>query len=455
MSGTEDKNKNEYTGKKQWKKFELKKQTHYEDVTLKEVLLPEFRWKEIGLDLLSFVRNLFIANFIGLVIGGYCSLFGLLIIYVTKLRMEHEWLLYLLPFGGLAIVALYRWCGIKRSRGTNRILESISSGEIIPLRSTPLITVATAFTHLFGGSAGREGAALQIGGSIGNWLGVQLKFEQKDITIMTMCGMSAAFAALFGTPLAATVFSMEVISIGIMHYSAIVPCAVASIVGAKLAQFLGLVPEHFPVEQFAKLDWKMGLGIVIFSILSALASVIFCLILQKAEILYQKYLINPYVRIFVGGVLVIGITLLLGTRDYNGAGIQVIERMVEGEGIWALGFLAKMVLTALTLGAGFKGGEIVPTIFVGAAFGCVIAPVLGISGSVGAAMGICALFCGVTNCPLTAIVLSFELFGYEGMPYYLLVAAISYRLSGYTSLYHGQKIMYSKSRPEYINRHPE
>jgi H+/Cl- antiporter ClcA len=426
-----------------------------EETTLKDLLLPEFRWKEIGLDLLDFMRNLFMANFIGFVVGGYSSLFGMLIIYITKLRTEHAWLLFLLPFGGLAVVAVYRFAGIRKSRGTNRILESISSGEIIPLRAAPLITVATAITHLFGGSAGREGAALQIGGSIGNYVGVKLKYEQKDITVLTMCGMSAAFAALFGTPLAATVFSMEVISIGIMHYSAIVPCAVAAVVGSRLAQALGLAPEHFPVESMKVLDWKIGIEIIGFSVLCALVSIVFCLMLQKSEILNEKYLKNPYVRIFVGGVLVIVVTTLLGTRDYNGAGMQVIEQLTEGGSIWALGFLAKMVLTALTLGSGFKGGEIVPTIFVGAAFGSVVAPVFGISAAVGAAMGICALFCGVTNCPLTAILLSFELFGFEGMPYFLLVAAISYRLSGYTSLYHGQKIMYSKSRPEYINRHPE
>ncbi|NCB94014.1 MAG: chloride channel protein [Clostridia bacterium] len=394
------------------------------------------------------------ANLLGVVVGGYCSLFGMLILYVTKVRMEHEWILFLLPFGGLAIVWVYRRLGIMKSRGTNRILESISSGEVIPLKATPLITFATAVTHLLGGSAGREGAALQIGGSIGNWAGVKLKFQQKDITVMTMCGMSAAFSALFGTPLAATVFSMEVISIGIMHYSAIVPCAVAAIVGANLSRFMGLAPEKFPVNDFAALDWKIGLGIMAFSILSALVSIIFCLSLQKTEILYQKYLKNPYVRILAGGILVIAVTLLLGSRDYNGAGMQMIERMAAGDKVWMFGFIAKIMLTALTLGAGFKGGEIVPTIFIGAAFGCVAAPVFGISASVGAAMGVCALFCGVTNCPLTAILLSFELFGFEGMPYFLIVAAISYRLSGYTSLYHGQKIMYSKSRPEYINRRP-
>ena len=416
------------------------------------------RWKIKGkrvlADLKSFLINLAMAILIGILIGGYCSVFGILIKIVSQIREKNPPLLFLLPFGGLVIVAIYYGAGIKKSRGTNRILESIFTGEIIPLKATPLITIATVITHLFGGSAGREGAALQIGGSIGNYLGLGFKLEQKDVTILTMCGMSAAFSALFGTPLAACIFSMEVISIGIMHYSAIVPCAVSAILGAHISLFMGLKPEYFPVKEIPFLTVDKGLSILIFAIVCAVVSYIFCVLLHISEKSFQKYFKNAFARVFVGGCLVILFSLLLGSRDYNGAGMDLIEKMVEGEGLPAWGFVAKMFLTALTLGAGYKGGEIVPTIFVGAALGSLIGPFLGLPIGFGAALGICGLFCGVTNCPLTAIVLSFELFGFEGMPYFLLVAAISYRLSGYTSLYKGQKIMYSKSKPEYINRHP-
>lgn len=417
-----------------------------------------FRWKWKGKslvkDLKSFFVNLCMAILIGFLIGGYCSIFGIFVREVTRIHEKNPRLLFFLPLGGLFIIAVYYAAGIKKSRGTNRILESIFTGEIIPLKATPLITVGTLITHLFGGSAGREGAALQIGGSMGNYLGLGFKMEKKDVTILTMCGMSAAFSALFGTPLAACVFSMEVISIGIMHYSAIVPCAVSALLGANISLLMGLEPEYFPVKEIPRLTAGHGGGILLLAIICALVSYIFCVLLHLSEKGYQKFFKNAFLRAFVGGLLVIAFSLLFQTRAYNGSGIELIKDMVAGEGLPFWGFLAKMFLTALTLGAGYKGGEIIPTVFVGAALGTVFGPMLGFSVSLGAALGICGLFCGVTNCPLTAILLSFELFGFEGMPYYLLIAAISYRLSGYTSLYKGQKIIYSKSKPEYINRHP-
>ena len=417
-----------------------------------EQKIDKERLKGVGLDLLVFLRSLAMAILLGIGVGVYASAFAMLINYLTGVRTQNPWLLYLLPVGGLAIVGFYHLLKADDPKGTNRVLESISSeDETLPIKMTPLITVGTSITHLFGGSAGREGAALQIGGSIGATFARALKLGKTEVMIMTMCGMSAAFSAMFGTPLTATIFAMEVVSIGILHYSAIVSCAVSALVAGLMGRLIGYVPETYPHVSFPSFSILNGLSALALGILCAALSVVFCIILHKTEYILKKLLKNQYLRTVVGGALVIGITLLLGTRDYNGAGGSVIEQALNGNALW-YSFLIKMILTAITLGACYKGGEIIPTIFVGATFGCVAGPLLGLPAATGAALGICGVFCGVTNCPLASIALCFELFGISGLPLFLIVAAVSFRLSGYYSLYTGQQIMYSKTHPLLINR---
>lgn len=407
-------------------------------------------WKLVGRDLWFFLRNLVLAVVVGIGVGAYAAGFALLISWITAFRSSHMWLIFFLPAGGLAIVALYRLCGVKNPKGTNRVLESISSREELPVLMAPLITAATAITHFFGGSAGREGAALQIGGSLGRAFGNLIKLDEKNITVMTLCGMSAAFSAMFGTPLTAAIFAMEVISIGIMHYSALVPCAIASLAASLMAKLIGVSGEAYSVS-FPDFGWVIALKAIVFGIACALVSSVFCILLHKVERWYHKYLPNQYLRALCGGVFVIFVTMLTGSSDYNGAGSNIIEEAVAGNAV-PYAFLVKMIITALTLGAGFKGGEIVPTLFIGATFGCVFGPLIGIPAGTAAALGMCALFCGVTNCPVASILLAIELFGTDGLALYLIVVAVSYRLSGYYGLYSGQKIMYSKTAPTFVNR---
>lgn len=407
--------------------------------------------KAVSYDIYAFFRNTLFAVVLGLGIGAYATGFALLINLITDFRMEHNWLILLLPVGGLAIVGFYHLLGAYSPKGTNRVLESISSDEQLPLRMTPLITVGTAITHFFGGSAGREGAALQIGGSLGMWFGKTIRLDKREITVMTLCGMSAAFSAMFGTPLTAAIFSMEVVSIGILHYSAFVPCVVSALSAGLMANWIVYVPEAYPSVAFPDFSWLNGLQALGIGIACAVVSIAFCILLHRTEHLYQKYIPNSYLRAITGGMLVVLLTVCLGTADYNGAGIPVIFAALSGDAVW-YAFLAKMLMTALTLGACFKGGEIIPTIFVGATFGCVFAPLLGVAAPVGAVLGVCGVFCGVTNCPIASICLCIELFGMKGMPLFIIVAAVSYRLSGYYGIYTGQKIMYSKSRPMFINR---
>jgi len=388
----------------------------------------------------------------GLIIGPIGSAFYYCVKTVTAMRLEHSWYIYLLPFGGILIVGLYRLLKDEHDTGTNLVLSAIHSEEEVPLRMAPLIFITTLITHLFGGSAGREGAALQLGGSIGGSLGRLFHFNEKDKHVMIMCGMSAAFSSLFGTPMAAAIFSIEVVSVGIMHYSALVPCVISALVAKNVASFLGITADTFSISNLPVFSIKYAALISLLAILCAAVSIFFCIMLHQTESLYQKIFKNRYLRAFIGGCILVVITLLVGNQTYNGSGIVTIERCFLGEEVSPWAFLLKIIFTALTIAAGFKGGEIVPSFFIGGTFGYLFGNLMGLSPSLCTAIGMTSVFCGVTNCPITSLLMSFELFGYEGMPFFLLAVALSYMLSGYYGLYLNQKIIYSKYKTEYINR---
>ena len=397
------------------------------------------------------IRWVIFAILSGLIVGGIGTLFYFGMYLVTLTRTKNPWLIFLLPVSGLVIVGCYRLLHDEKDTGTNLVLSAIHSDEELPLRMAPLIFLSTLITHLFGGSAGREGAALQLGGSIGNGLGKLFCFDDKDKHIMIMCGMSAAFSALFGTPMAAAVFSMEVVSVGVMYYAALVPCVISSLVASMVARYFGVSQELFLIEKIPTFRFLPAVKISVLAILCAGVSILFCIMLHSSDHLYKRFFKNAYIRIFVGGCLVIALTLLVGDQTYNGAGMNMIEQYMQGQ-VPPEAFILKMLFTAVTLGAGFKGGEIVPSFFTGAAFGCLFGNILGFSPSLCTAVGMTAVFCGVTNCPITALLISFELFGYDAMPYFLLAVAFSYMLSGYYGLYSSQKIIYSKYKTNYINR---
>jgi H+/Cl- antiporter ClcA len=388
----------------------------------------------------------------GIIVGAVGTLFYLAMSFVTLTRMKCPWLIYLLPVGGVLIVGCYRLLHDEKDTGTNLVLSAIHSGDELPLRMAPLIFFSTLVTHLFGGSAGREGAALQLGGSIGNGLGRLFRFDEKDKHIMIMCGMSAAFSALFGTPLAAAIFSMEVVSVGIMYYAALVPCAISSLIAYEIAQSFGVGSEHFVIDAMPRFTASSAVLVCVLAILCALVSMLFCILLHQTEHLYKRFLKNPYLRAFAGGCFLILLTILVGDQRYNGTGMDMIEGFFSSDSAAPEAFLLKMIFTALTLGAGFKGGEIVPSFFTGAAFGCLFGNLAGFSPDLCTAVGMTAVFCGVTNCPITSLLISFELFGFDGMPYFLLAIAFSYMLSGYYGLYSSQKIIYSKYKTNYINK---
>lgn len=398
----------------------------------------------------ALLKWIVVGGLVGGVGGVVGALFHLGVNYATSVRLAHPWVLYLLPLGGLVIAGLYRLCKLE-GKGTNAVIESVHFGSDVPVLLVPLIFVSTVITHLCGGSAGREGAALQIGGGIGYRTGRLLHLGEKDLPLATLCGMSGVFSALFGTPLTATVFALEVISVGVLYYAGLVPCITAAMTGYLISLLLGVPPTRFTVAMPALDAWTMLLVLVL-AILCALVSILFCRGLHITEHLAARLVKNSYLRAAAGGVVIIALTLLLGTTDYNGAGMDVIQRALNGQANgWA--WLLKLLFTAITIGCGFKGGEVVPSFFVGAAFGCWVGTLLGLSPAFAAAIGLVAVFCGAVNCPIASVVLSVEMFGAEGMLYFAMACAISYVLSGYCGLYSSQTILYSKLRAEFINVH--
>ena len=392
-----------------------------------------------GKHMVLFLKWMLIAVITGCVVGVISSLFALGLGKVTAIRAAHSWLVFCLPLAGLAIVFLYkRFLG--EDGGTNLVLSNIHAREDLPWTMAPLIFVSTLLTHLCGGSAGREGAALQLGGSLGNLLGRFMKMDDQDRRVVVMCGMSAAFAAVFGTPMAAAIFALEVASIGVMYYVGLMPCVFSALIASRFSAGMGIHPEHFNVTMIPDFGLVAAVKTVVLAALCAGVATLLCIVLHRGGQLCRRLIKNPWLRVIAGGCVMMAVFLIRGDQDYLGASVGLIEHAIDGQADW-YAFLLKMALTAITIGCGYKGGEIVPTFCVGATFGCIMGGFLGLSPSLCAACGMVALFCGVTNCPIASLLISFELFGYEAMPFFLISVAVSFLLSGTYGLYHEQTIV--------------
>ncbi|MBE6762911.1 MAG: chloride channel protein [Ruminococcaceae bacterium] len=394
---------------------------------------------------------LLVALITGAVSGPLGTLFHMTVEFSNQLFNEQAWLIWLLPVAGLVIVLLYNITDMSKSAGTDEVIGSVRTGHHIRLVMAPLIFISTMLTHLFGGSAGREGAALQLGGSIGVKVGHLLKFDNRDMHIVTLCGMSALFSALFCTPLTAVFFAIEVISVGVMYYAALLPCMAASLLSYAIARLLGARPMTFTAV-IPEASWDTLWRVSLLAVLCAGISIVFCLAMRESHRLFSKAFPNPYWRIAVGGVAILLLTLLSGSRDYNGSGMEIVYNAVNNGTVVPAAFLWKMLFTAVTIGCGFKGGEIVPTLFIGSTFGCVAGGLLGLDPGVAAAIAMITMLCASVNCPVACIILSIELFGSQGLLLFAPACIISYILSGNYGLYHEQRIMYSKLHAQYINR---
>ena len=387
----------------------------------------------------------FLGVLMGIIGGLIGSGFHYALHFVTEVREHHTWLIFLLPLGGLLSVGVYRLCKMQGNRGTNEIIDAILENKQLNPLIAPVIFTASSITHLFGGSAGREGAALQLGGSTASFVAKLLKMQENARTVLIMSGMSAVFAGLFGTPLTACLFTMEFSSVGKIFTPALLPCYLAAFTASRVSMALGVLPETYLLETVLDITVTSGLQLLALAVLIGILGVVMVNVFHFGEHMAKKYLPNMWVRIAVGGAIVTVMTLLVGDQRFNGAGMHMALEAVAGHADW-YSFMLKMLFTAVTLSAGFKGGEIVPTFCIGATFGCVLGGLLGLDAGTAGALGLVGLFCCATNSPLTSMILSIEMFGSSNLYAFALVCVIAFVISGNWTLYSSQKIKYSKSR---------
>ena len=392
-----------------------------------------------------FVKWTLLGLLMGIIGGLLGAGFHHVLHYVTHVRSENTWLVFLLPVGGILTVVLYRILKLQGNRGTNEIIDATLDGHPVSPAVAPAIFLATAMTHLLGGSAGREGAALQLGGSTASVLAKVFKLGENERRVMVMAGMSSVFAGLFGTPLTATLFCMEFESVGTLFTPALLPCYLAAFTASRISALLGVHAETCLLETAYALTLGNCWKFLVLAVLVSCLGIAMCALFHKAEHLAAHYLPNPFVRIAAGGIIIAALTLQVGDHRFNGAGMDLALKAVGGETDW-YAFLLKMLFTAVTLSAGFKGGEIVPTFCIGATFGCVLGGLLGLDPGIAAALGLVGLFCCATNSPLASIVLSIEMFGSANLYLFALVCVICFVLSGNSGLYASQIIEFSKSQ---------
>ncbi|MGE7822624.1 voltage-gated chloride channel family protein [Paenibacillus sp. NPDC093718] len=392
-----------------------------------------------------FVKWVVLGSFVGLMTGSASAFFLYSLDYVTSLRMENPWLLFFLPLGGAVVSFLYYKFGKSCTKGNNLILEQIHGGtEAVPLRMAPLVLIGTLITHLFGGSAGREGTAVQMGGSLSEWFGKLIRVTPADRKILLICGISGGFGSIFGTPLAGTLFGLEVLAIGLISHQALLPAFVASLVGNLIATSLwGVSHLHYPIGEIPALSFIVILKVILASILFGLTSRLFSELTHSLKRWYSYFFRNPMIKSAIGGIIIIGLVYLLGTRDYLGLGLPLIETSFTGE-VSPLAFLGKILFTSLTLGAGFQGGEVTPLFAIGATLGNALSEWIGLYAPFLAALGFIAVFCGATNTPIACFIMGIELFGGEGAVYMFMACVISYLFSGHSGIYTSQQIGISK-----------
>ena len=392
-----------------------------------------------------------LAVVIGAASGFASALFLILLDHATAAQTNNPWLLYLLPLAGIVIAWAYAGFGRSAAGGNNLLLDQIHAADEVnrvPLRMMPLVLVATILTHLFGGSAGREGTAVQMGGAIAGWLARTLNVSTVHLRIMLMCGISGGFSGVFGTPLAGAVFGMEVLAIGGLRYEALIPCLISAAV-ADLVVRDALHVHHgiYPVASgFPELSLRTLVVVAIAGVIFGLTSLLFAESTAVIEHTARRLVPNPMLRAFLGGFLVIAITLALGTRAYNGLSLPLLADAFNGSEIPTFAFLFKLLLTAVTLGVGFKGGEVTPLFVIGATLGVTLSGPLGMPADTLAALGFVAVFAAAANTPLACIIMGIEIFGFGSSAVILfgIAVCVAYTISGNHGIYHSQRILASK-----------
>ena len=391
--------------------------------------------------IVTLVRWTVLAILVGVMAGAGSALFLTGLYWATDTREANPWLLYLLPIGGMLIGYVYYRFGRDVEAGNNLLLERIqTTGGSVSILMAPLIVLSTIGTHLFGGSAGREGTAVQMGGSLADWLGRMLRLSPDSRRLILISGISGGFGAVFGTPIAGMVFGMEVLAVGRIRYDALVPCLVASTVGDLVCRGLGIDHHTYVIDVYPNITAGLLVWAGIAGIVFGTASYLFAELTHRVGRTMAKRVRTTWMRPFYGGIAVIVLTWLVGSRDYLGLSLPLIDASFAPGKVAFWAFALKILFTAVTLGTGFKGGEVTPLFCIGATLGSSLAWLTGQSTPVFAALGFVAVFAGAANTPLACSLMGIELFGAEMAIPITIACVVSYLVSGHGGIYLSQQI---------------
>jgi H+/Cl- antiporter ClcA len=398
---------------------------------------------------------------VSIIVGSLVALFLWLLDQVTTLRWQYGWLVFGLPMAGILIYFIYKLLGKKAEAGNNLIMEEIHEpGGGVPARMTPLVLVTTIITHLFGGSAGREGTAVQMGGSIAGLIGRWLKLNQQDIRILLMCGMAAGFGAVFGTPVTGAIFALEVLAVGRINHTALMPCFIASVLADFTCTTYGIHHTAYHISfkdamqsnpAFLHFNYLLLAKVILAGVCFGLAGYLFSELSHTIKNYSNRFIKVKWLIPATGGIIILSLTFLLNTRDYLGLGVtnpdingySIVSSFHEG-GAGYFSWFWKILFTAITLGMGFKGGEVTPLFFIGAALGNTIAVIIGAPVDLMAGLGFIAVFAAATNTPIACTIMGVELFGGDYVLYYAIACFTAYYFSGHSGIYLSQRLGFPK-----------
>lgn len=390
-------------------------------------------------------KNIFIISIIsigiGILVGAIDAVFGRVLLEITDIRGRHfNWFIAFLPLIGVLIVYTYQKIGKRSEKGMSLIFAvGFEEEDVIPKRLIPLVIISTWLTHLFGGSAGREGVAVQIGGALSHNIGRRIGLQDSS-RVFLVAGMAAGFAGLFQTPLAAIFFAMEVLTVGTLEYRALFPSIAASFTAAYTAHTLGLERFQMRLNTSVEISVPLVLQLLILGLVFGIVGGGFAHILGSCKKYFNHRFHNPLVKIFMIGCILSALLFFLHHGRYSGLGTNLIQSSFLGEEIFWYDWLLKGALTIVTLAIGYQGGEVTPLFSIGAALGVVLAGIFGLPVAFVAALGYAAVFASATNTMLASIFLGAEVFGYDYLPYFFVVCAVAYVFNGNKSIYTAQKV---------------
>ncbi|GAA0715768.1 voltage-gated chloride channel family protein [Paraclostridium ghonii] len=393
--------------------------------------------KESEVISIVFLRWFLLASISGVAVGVVISFFLKSLQWATYTRESNPWLLYMLPIGGAFVSYLYAKYGKDSAKGNNLIIERINAGEgNVPFRMAPLVFLGTVITHLFGGSAGREGTGVQIGASISSKIGDLLKLKGMDYTILIISGVSSGFGVVFGTPIAGTVFGLEVSTLGKMRYEAIIPCFISSYIGNFIAELFKVQHSHYSMG--ASLNGiDVFFKVILCAVLFGITSKLFAELTHVLKKFFATKIPNASLKSFIGGIIIIIIVLILGTRIYLGLSLDLLSNSFN-QPVPKGAFIIKLLLTSLTLSVGFQGGEVTPLFVIGATLGNLLAGILGLPIEFLAGLGMIGVFAGATKTPIASFIMGIELFGSANIGFVFIACVISYVFAGKSGIYTSQ-----------------